>query len=132
MDFITFFYAQILGIYITITSLAALINPNKAKKLWQEAKVSRALIFFDGALATLLGSILILTHKNWNGLGASVVSTVSWIIFIAGVMELVLPHKTLITFYDKLIAKKYVMTVIGLVTLAAGVYMVLFGFNIIK
>ena len=132
MEFVTFFYAQVLGIYITIVSLAMLINPAKAKALWQEAKVSKALIFFDGALAMLLGTILILTHKNWNGLGASLVSGFSWLFFIVGVMELILPHKTLIKVYEKCMAKKNVMLVVSLLILASGVYMTLFGFGIVK
>jgi len=57
---LTLFYAQILGIYIAVTSLALLINKNKAKELMGEVKKHTTLLFIDGALALFFGTVLIL------------------------------------------------------------------------
>ncbi len=131
MEFITYFYAQILGIYITVVSIALILNPQKAKDLWKEAKTSRALMFFDGALALLFGILLILTHNNWSNLGASIVSSISWLMFTIGVIELLVPHKALVNFYDKFLNNKFA-SFISVVLLAAGIYMILFGFGFIR
>ncbi len=131
MEFITYFYAQILGIYITVVSIALILNPQKAKDLWKEAKTSRALLFFDGALALLFGTLLVLTHNSWNNLGASLVSSISWLMFTVGVIELLVPHKALIKFYDKFLNNKFA-SFISIVLLGIGVYMILFGFGFVK
>jgi len=127
---LTLFYAQILGIYIVVTSLALLINKNKAKELMGEVKKHTTLLFVDGALALFFGTILILTHNFWVNHLSIAVSLVGWVIFITGVLELILPSKLMVRLYT--LTQRKVGFVINLATLALGTYFALYGFGILS
>jgi len=61
---------------------------------------------------------------------AVAVSLVSWVIFVTGVLELILPSKIMVKLYTAIPRK--VGLVINLATLALGIYFVLYGFGMLK
>ena len=125
---LTVIYAQILGIYLFVVSLGLLINPKKARALMEEAKHSKALIFFDGATALFLGSIVLLTHNVWSSPFESAVSFLGWFMFVAGVFEIIMPHKVIIKVYSKF--PKKALPVLNVLFLALAIYMLVKAFGI--
>ena len=128
---ITIILAQIFGILLTVSSLAFLINPDKLRSIYEDVKRVKALIFIDGTTGLFFGTLLILFHNIWNSYLASVISAMGWLMFAIGVLELLLPHKTLFKIYSKLENKKVNMIVL-FVFLALGLYLALSGFGVIK
>ncbi len=125
---LTVIYAQILGIYLFVVSLGLLINPQKARALMEEAKHSKALIFFDGAIALFLGSIIVLSHNVWNSPFESAVSFLGWLMFVAGVFEIIMPHKVVVKVYSKFPQKA--VSVFNVLFLILAIYMLVKAFGI--
>ncbi len=125
---LTIIYAKILGIYLFVVSLGLILNPQKARALIEEAKHSKALIFFDGAIALFLGTIVILSHNLWESPFSASVSFLGWLMFIAGVLEIILPHKSIIKLYSKIPKKAYL--VLNVLFLILAIYMLVKAFGI--
>ena len=125
---LTVIYAQVLGIYLFVVSLGFLINPQKARALMEEAKHSKALIFFDGAIALFLGSIVVLSHNVWSSPFEASVSFLGWFMFVAGVFEIIMPHKVLVKVYTRF--PKKAAPVLNVLLLILAIYMLVKAFGI--
>ena len=130
---ITHFYAQFLGIYLLVTSLALIINPSKARHILNEAKASRALVFFDGSIAVLLGTLFILTlNLGSNSLAAIIIKFYAWFMFVAGVFELMLPHEAMKKILSNCKFAKHAYFVILSIILLTSIYLLLYGFGVVN
>ena len=128
MNPLTIFYAQIIGIYVLVVSLAFLINPKKARGILEEAKERPSLLLIDGAMALIFGSIIILTHNLWNNSLAIAVSALGWFSFVAGVFELLLPHSALKKILNAIPRKA--MPFVAAAFLLLGIFMLAKAFGI--
>ncbi len=129
MNPLTIFYAQIIGIYVLVVSLAFIINPKKARGILEEAKERPSLPLIDGAMALIFGSIIILTHNLWGDALAITVSTLGWFSFVAGVFELLLPHSALKKILNSIpkksapfVATAFLLLAIFMLVKAFGIY----------
>jgi uncharacterized protein YjeT (DUF2065 family) len=124
---ITLFIAQIFGIYFTVVGLALIIRYKEFRKLIRDFADHLALIWLASIFMLTVGSILILTHSIWEGTIAIVVSTLSWLVFIKGIVYFILPAKALkaiIHAFDD----KHIYMMAGFVSLIAGVYLLFNAF----
>ena len=106
---LTIFLAQIMGVYILVSGLSGLLYGERMQKALTEATKSYLLPYFDGAIALIVGLIVVLTHNIWTGSVATLVTLIGWIILIEGFAMLLLPHKTLVSFAQKFSSKQMAM-----------------------
>lgn len=124
---LTLFLAQVMGVYFIVSGIGALLNPARLNSAMQEAKRSYLLPYFDGAIALIVGLLIVLFHNMWDGLLASLVTLVGWIAVVEGVLLLLLPQKTISAMIQKLMGSQ-MARFIGVVAVVLGIYFVYNGF----
>ncbi len=131
MNPLTLFYAKIVGAYLFIISLGLILNPQKARALLKEAKGSKAIMFIDGASATLVGIFMIITHTMapgaWANTPAIIISSIAWFTFVIGVFEVVLPHKVVTSVYAVIPNRLWIA--FNVLSLLIGAYLLYSGFT---
>ena len=123
----TVFLAQVIGVYMLVGSLSGLLYPARMQKAMAEFSKSYILPVFDGALALIVGLLIVLTHNVWEGLAATLITLVGWIAVIEGLAMFLLPQETMMRFAERLGSKSATSAfcVIGVII---GGYLVYYGF----
>lgn len=124
---LTLFLAQIMGVYFLVVGVGALLNPARMKGAMEEARRSYLLPYFDGAIALVVGLLIVLMHNVWDGLLESLVSLVGWIAVVEGVLMMLLPQKTISTMVQKVMGAQ-MARLIGVAAVILGLYFVYHGF----
>ena len=124
---LTLFLAQIMGVYFLVVGVGALLNPARMKGAMEEARRSYLLPYFDGAIALVVGLLIVLMHNVWDGLLESLVSLVGWIAVVEGVLMMLLPQKTISTMVQKVMGAQ-MARLIGVAAVVLGLYFVYHGF----
>lgn len=87
----TYFLAQVMGLWLALFGLAVIINPDKFRKIAKDFLGNMALTMFSGGISILIGLLLVLTHNIWIANWDVVITIVSWVILIHGVIRLFFP-----------------------------------------
>lgn len=126
MDITTIFLAQIFGVYLLVMGLSVLVHPARIKAAMQEFTKSVGLPYFGGALAILVGMLIVLSHNEWNDLPSSLVSLVGWISLIKGITIVMAPEamRNIIAWFKS----DTVVRVSGSVIAVVGAYLAYVGF----
>lgn len=120
---ITLFLAQIMGVYFLVVGVGALLNPARMKRAIQEARRSYLLPYFDGAIALVVGLLVVLSHNLWDGLLETLVSLIGWVAVIEGVLMMLLPQKTISAILEKFLGAQ-ITRLTGVVAIVLGFYFV--------
>ena len=123
----TIFLAQVIGIYLLVGSVAGLLHPRRMKEAMGDFMKSSILPFFDGALALIIGLLIVLTHNVWTDLAAIIITLIGWLAIIEGLAMFLLPEESLRGLMKGLTSKS-LATVLMLVGIVAGAYLVYVGF----
>lgn len=123
----TLFLAQIMGVYFLVVGAGVLMNPSRMRNAMDEAKQSYILPYLDGAIALVIGLLIVLTHNIWDGLLTSLVSIVGWVAVLEGVLMLTLPQKTISVMMQKFVGAN-LGRFVGVVSVAIGLYFIYSGF----
>ena len=124
---LTLFLSQVIGVYLFVGSLSALLYPRRVKHAAEEISRSYILLYFDGALALIVGLIIVLLHNVWVGLPATIVTLVGWLAVLEGFLMMLLPQASIRKLMDGLMTPPLAKT-FGVVGLVAGAYLVYVGF----
>ncbi len=123
----TLFLAQVMGIYFLVAGVGVLMNPARMKGAVREAQRSYLLPYFDGAIALIVGLLIVLNHNMWNDLLTSLVSLVGWVAVLEGVLMLTLPQKSISALMESF-AGAHLGRFMGVVSVVIGIYLVYQGF----
>lgn len=124
---ITLFLAQVMGVYFLVAGVGMLLNPARMKGAMQEAKRSYLLPYFDGAIALVVGLLLVLNHNVWDGLLEVLVSLIGWVVVVEGVLMMLLPQKTISAMIEAFMGA-HMARLMGVVSVVLGIYFVYQGF----
>lgn len=124
---ITLFLAQIMGVYFLVAGVGILMNPARMRGAMKEAEKSYLLPYFDGAVALIVGLLIVLTHNVWDNLMSSLVSLIGWIAVLEGVLMLTLPQKSISRIMQSFMGAN-LGRFMGVVSVVVGLYFVYNGF----
>lgn len=124
---LTLFLSQVLGIYILVASLSALLYPKRLERAMKDFSKSYLFPYFDGALALIFGLLIVLTHNLWEGLAASLITLIGWLAVLEGFAMFLLPHESVIKIGERL-CNRQTMTAWSVVGLLVGGYLAYAGF----
>ncbi|MAF59306.1 MAG: hypothetical protein QF858_01245 [Candidatus Pacebacteria bacterium] len=124
---LTIFLAQIMGVYFLVTGVGALLNPERTRRAMNEVGKSYVLPYFDGALALVVGLLIVLTHNVWDSLLTGVVSAVGWLSLAEGVLMMLLPQASIVGFM-KHFNTKSAITGFSIVAIVVGAYLTYISF----
>ncbi|MCI5108492.1 MAG: hypothetical protein MRY49_01440 [Candidatus Pacebacteria bacterium] len=123
----TLMLTQIIGIYVLVASLSGLFYPERAKEALKEVTKSYIIPYFDGAIALIVGLLIILTHNVWNTLAETLVSLIGWLAILEGIAMLLLPQQSLIAFARRFESSK-VVRIWSIIGVIIGAYLTYVGF----
>jgi len=124
---LTQFLSQLIGIYVLVASLSALLYPKRVEKALREVGKSYLFPYFDGALALIFGLLIVLVHNVWDGLAASLVTLIGWLAVIEGGIMLLLPQESIVKLAEKF-AGRTTAVAWSVAGLAVGGYLTYVGF----
>jgi hypothetical protein len=107
--------AKIISVIYIASGIAVLIGTIRLSELVNDFEKSSALTFISGCIGIIAGMILVVYHniwvKNWN----VVITIISWIMLVGGVIVVIIP--------------KYLFYMKGFVKDSRlwGIFMILFG-----
>jgi hypothetical protein len=125
---LTYFYAELLGIMMTVIALAMLANRGAMMVTIREMLDSRAVLFVIGIVGLFIGLLLVLTHNIWNGGAvATFVTLTGWALVVRSIIIFFLPHGTIRKIFKMVTFEQTYYTVFVLV-LILGIYLAWSGF----
>ena len=110
--------AKILSLIYITSGIAVLIGTVKISDLVNEFEKSPALTFVSGCIGIIAGMILVIYHNIWIKNWTVLITIISWIMLIGGVIVVIIPKS--LSFMSGLIKD----------TRLWGVFMILFGIGI--
>jgi len=88
---ISIFFARVLGIFLLVGGVAALINKDIYAKAVKEYARSFILVLFDASFGLLFGAIIIALHTKWAPNYIGLITFLGWIMLIEGVFAMLFP-----------------------------------------
>ncbi|MBN3508699.1 hypothetical protein JYB55_07585 [Mycolicibacterium septicum] len=121
-------FARVLGPYLVIVALAALVRASDMATLLAEFEANSVWPWVTGAFVLLSGLIVVALHQNWRGAAAIAVSVLGWLTTVKGVLLLVVPQRYL-SFGDSVVnAKGWWLAIMAIMALV-GLYLSYVGWN---
>ena len=122
---VSFFLAKIFGIYLIITALAVMVNKDHYKAAYKELKRDRIETHSMGAIALILGLLVVGFHNIWVGWPV-LITLIGWVMLIKGVMALVAPDMLLK--FAKDMGVPDALQIYGFAGVVVGSFLVYLGF----
>ena len=126
---ISFFLAQLIGLYSIVIGLSMLIKRKMLMDIFQEIFSTRALSYVMGVLMLIMGLLLVLTHTVWQVTLSIVITVIGWFVLVEAVIFLFSSQKTLAKALIALNNTK-IYYAISTVYLALGAYLVYSSFGL--
>lgn len=120
------FLAKVMGLYLVIVYVSVLLNKKLMPALIKDVAKNTGFTMFGGAMALIVGLLVVLTHNVWSPDWIGLVTLLGWVILIKGVLMVLMPKK----------APKWGMnisdnalTVSAIIMLLIGIYLTYVGFT---
>lgn len=123
---ISIFYAQIMGLWLSLVGLAMIVHHARIKKTAMEAMSHPALVSFMGFIGLALGLVIVISHNIWVSEWPVVVTIVGWIILIQGIWRIFWPESFGKWMKDSMAKSGF--TIWSWIWLIVGLYLIWVGF----
>ncbi len=121
------FFAQIIGCYLVLLSLAILIHYDRFKKVITEYLESPMMIFSAGSFSLIFGLFILVPHNVWVLQWPILITLVGWFCIIKAIFRLFFPLKV-VRITKSLLAKKGFIFC-SWIWLLIGLYLAWMGFS---
>jgi hypothetical protein len=88
--------AQIISVIYIASGFAVLIGQLNFNNFAKDFKNSPALTFIAGSIGVIIGMVLVHYHNNWVNNWTILITVISWIFLIGGVLVIVVPKSLLL------------------------------------
>lgn len=85
------FLAQVIGLYLFLMSLAALMNLDRCKKITAHFLSDQPLMMFSGAIAMIIGLLIVVTHNVWVSDWPLLITLIGWLALLQGIFRVFFP-----------------------------------------
>lgn len=123
---ISMFYAQVIGLWLFLISLAMVIHQARFKKIVTETLNNQSLITYSGLISLILGLLVVVSHNIWVGSWPVVITLFGWVLIVQGVMRIYWPDSFAKIMKDLMAGNGF--TVMTWIWLLVGVYLLWIGF----
>lgn len=121
------FFAQLIGLYLLISSIGELIYQPRYRKLIHEAIASPMLIQVTGSMNLLFGLIILVLHHVWVAEWPIVITIIGWVLLIRGILRLFAPHVCI--HFAKWLLENRGLLLTSWIEFIVGCYLVWVGFT---
>ncbi|PIR44748.1 MAG: hypothetical protein COV10_02590 [Candidatus Vogelbacteria bacterium CG10_big_fil_rev_8_21_14_0_10_51_16] len=122
------FLGQLFGIYLVIEGLMLVFRARFLHRVIADFVKTPALRYFAGILVVIMGLLLVLTHNIWEYSWIGLITFISWLILIKGILYLFMDERSV----HKMVAgfnNKSSFTILGIIVFILGVWLVRIGFG---
>lgn len=127
---ITTLFEQVFGIYLVLSGCLILIKQEHIVSVSRMFGKDQALRLSMGALITLGGLFMVLTYRDWSSIETTIITLVGWLVLAKGIVLFFASDKQINAMLGDFFKGKGYMAW-GVVSLLAGLYLTLVGFNIL-
>ena len=125
------FLAKLIGPLMLAVGIGIFVNGAIYRLLADEFLRSRALIYLSGLLTMTAGLAIVLTHNVWRADWPVLITILGWLLLIGGAFRIVMPQGTE-RIGRRLLKEKHGLTIGGIVWVAAGAILCVFGYGIAR
>jgi hypothetical protein len=123
------YLAKLIGPIYLVVAAGILINQDHFRAVAKEVAASPALFYLTGALALIVGGLIVLLHNVWQG-WPIVITLLGWASIAKGVVRTLAPQWST-NWVAKVTANTNVMTAAGVVALALGAFLTAMGYQLV-
>jgi hypothetical protein len=125
------FLARLMGPLMLAVGIGIFVNGAVYRLLADEFLRSRALIYLSGILTMTAGLAIVLTHNVWRADWPVLITILGWLLLIGGAFRIVMPQGTE-RIGRRMLKHKHGLTIGGIVWLAAGAILCVFGYGLAR
>jgi uncharacterized membrane protein len=125
------FLAKLIGPLMLAVGIGIFVNGAVYRLLADEFLRSRALIYLSGLLTMTAGLAIVLTHNVWRADWAVIITILGWLLLIGGAFRIVMPQGTE-RVGRRLLKEKHGLTIGGIVWVALGAVLCVFGYGLAR
>lgn len=123
---LTLHLAILIGLYDLTAGLAGFTGSINWIAMLDEFEESPALTFVTGLMTFVIGGVLILVHNSWTDPLAMIVSFISWVVLVEGLLIMVMPQP-LFGFSRRLITNQRMVSIFAILVGALLIILGLIG-----
>jgi uncharacterized membrane protein YczE len=123
---LSLFFAQVIGCYLFLISLAMLVHQQRFKKTMNEFLGSHALVALSGGMSLVIGLLIVISHNIWVSQWPVVVTIVGWVILLQALMRIFFPDAFVKMMKDMMAKTGYLL--MSWIWLLVGIYLIWAGF----
>jgi hypothetical protein len=120
------YLAKLIGPIYLVVAAGLLLNQEHYRSVAKEFTASPALFYLSGAMALIIGGLIVMLHNVWSG-WPIVITLLGWAAIAKGVVRMLAPAWAT-GVIAKMTANKNALTATGLVALALGAYLTAMGY----
>jgi hypothetical protein len=120
-----------MGPLMLAVGIGIFVNGAIYRLLADEFLRSRALIYLSGLLTMTAGLAIVLTHNVWRADWPVLITIIGWLAVIGGAFRIVMPQGTE-RIGRRLLKEKHGLTIGGIVWVAAGAILCVFGYGLAR
>ena len=122
------FLARLMGPLFLAVGIGIFVNGAVYRMLADEFLRSRALIYLSGLLTMTAGLAIVLTHNVWRADWPVLITILGWLAVIGGAARIIAPQGTE-RVGRRLLKEKHGLTIGGIIWLAVGAILCVFGYG---
>jgi hypothetical protein len=112
--------------YLSI-GIGILINRGFYKKVFEEFVDDGLAMYFGGAMALVVGYLIVAFHNEWTKDWSVIITVVGWLALVKGIIILILP-KLMTGLTRAMVKNNVLLTIMGVFALVVGVAFSFLGF----
>ena len=120
------YLAKLMGPIYLVVAIGILLNQDHFRAVAKEVAASPALFYLSGALALIIGGLIVILNNVWHG-WPIVITLVGWVAVAKGVVRVALPAQAK-TWVAKAVANPNMTLVAGVAALALGGFLTAMGY----
>lgn len=121
---ITLFLATVLGWYLVVMGILFLTRQDHVKAAVSEILAHRGTFFLLSLITFIIGLVMVASHNFWFLNWSIIVSILSWLILISGIVRLFFPEKA-ISMAEYVINHPEKMRITAIIALIIGIFLLL-------
>ncbi|MBX9773511.1 MAG: hypothetical protein K2Y71_03770 [Xanthobacteraceae bacterium] len=125
------FLAKLIGPLLLAVGIGIFVNGAVYRMLADEFLRSRALIYLSGVLTMTAGLAIVLTHNVWRADWPVIITILGWLALIGGAVRIIAPQGTE-RIGRRVLKHKHGLTIGGIVWVAVGAILCVFGYGIAR
>lgn len=120
---LSIYLGQVFSVYLLAMGLALFINKEEMLKAVREFMGANASFVFYGAIALILGLLVIFSHNIWDGTWRTIITFMGWAATVKGAMAVLFPKMS--KGLAGMFLKGPVINLMGLLIIGLGAYLAL-------